>query len=393
MPELKLMEEVMRESAGYMSNRDRGLRFPLEKLTEVSDLVFNGIYQGRVMAPHVREFMLREALTTSDFPYLFGDVLDRQVLAAYKGVDPVWKAFVRMGTVPRIFPQIGGYRFAMTGGDQHLEEVPEKSEYFASDRNETRYPCYVKKYGRQFDISWEAMINDDLGALKDTPTRFAMAAVRTEHRLVTGTYAHDSGGGATHAASGQLFSTAAGEVNESAALLTINNLEAAVAAMQAFLDANGEPIMNRPKFLVVPPGLEFTARQILTSAVKMWLAPDTLPAAVTPYPMTNVISQYGLTLVVDPYLPVMDPTAANGLTAWYLFAAPVDIAAMECDYLVGHERPEICMKASDKVDIGGGAIGAMAGDFATDNVFYRVREIFGCNKLDWRAVYMGGHTA
>ncbi|MCJ7829157.1 MAG: Mu-like prophage major head subunit gpT family protein [Dehalococcoidia bacterium] len=354
------------------------------QIKEVLDLLSN----AKGLPRHRHEYLLREALTTSDFPYLFGDVLDRQVLASYKAVDPVWKAIVRMGTVPRIYPQVGGYRFAITGGDQHLELVAEKGEYLASERDETRYSCYVRKYGRQFDISWEALINDDLGALKDTPERFARAAIRTEHRLVTGTFAGDEG---THAAGNLYDDATAGEINASVNLLTIANLENALEAMAAFTDANGEPIMNRAKFLVVPPSLEMTARQILTSAVKMWTSGT--GATPTAFPMTNVVSQMGLTLIVDPYLPVMDPVAANGLTAWYLFADPADIAAMECDYLVGHERPEICMKASDKVSLGGGEVGPMTGDFGTDNVFYRVRDIFGCNKLDWRATYLGGHAA
>jgi len=353
------------------------------QLKEVIDLLSN----AKGLPRHRHEYLLREALTTSDFPYLFGDVLDRQVLASYKAVDPVWKAFVRMGTVPRIYPQVGGYRFAITGGDQHLELVAEKGEYLASERDETRYSCYVKKYGRQFDISWEALINDDLGALKDTPERFARAAVRTEHRLVTGTYANNATAGA-HGAF--LYSIFAGEINADNSLLTIANLENALEAMAAFTDANGEPIMNRAKFLVVPPGLEMTARQILTSATKMWVELGGAGGPL-PYPTANVVSQMGLTLIVDPYLPVMDAT--NGLTGWYLFADPADIAAMECDYLVGHERPEICMKSSDKVSLGGGEVGPMTGDFGTDNVFYRVRDIFGCNKLDWRATYMGGYVA
>ena len=382
---MKLMEDWAGYTALSEIRRPEGYEM---RLKDTVDLLTN----AKGLAPHRHQFMLREALTTSDFPYLFGDVLDRQVLASYKAVDPVWKAFVRSSTVPRIYPQVGGYRFAMTGGDQFLAAVGEKGEYLASDRDETRYSVYVRKYGRQFDISWEALINDDMGALKDTPERFARAAVRTEHRLVTGLFAHDSGGAATHAASGQLFSTAAGETNEIAALLTIANLENAVEAMAAFLDVNGEPIMNRAKYLVVPPSLEMTARQILTSATKMWVELGGAGGPL-PYPTANVISQYGLTLVVDPYLPVMDPVAANGLTAWYLFADPRDIAAIEVDYLVGHERPEICMKASDKVSISGGSISPMDGDFATDNVFYRVRDVFGANRLDWRACYMGGHSA
>ena len=48
------------------------------------------------------------------------------------------------------------------------------------------------------------------------------------------------------------------------------------------------------------------------------------------------------------------------------------------------------MKASDKVTLGGGAINPLSGDFASDNVFYRVRHVFGVTKLDWRATYGGG---
>jgi len=370
MPELmKLMEDWKGYQSFSETNKPEGYEL---KLKETIDLLTN----AKGLPQHRHEYLLREALTTSDFPYLFGDVLDRQVLAAYKAVDPVWKSFVRMGTVPRIYPQVGGYRFGVTGGDQHLDEVAEKGEYLASDRNETRYPVSVKKYGRQFDISWEALINDDLGALKDTPERFARAAVRTEHRVVSSLYCGDCLAGTG------LYTAAQGNVG--ALPLTIANLENTVEAMAAFLDVNGEPIMNRAKYLVVGPGLEFTARQILTSAVKQWVATTNVPATAVPFPTTNVVSQYGLQLVIDPYIPIF---CTGNVLSWFLFADPRDIAAMECDYLAGHERPEICMKASDKVSIGGGSIGAMDGDFATDNVFYRVRDVFGCNRLEYRATY------
>jgi len=374
--------ETMKEAQAYFSTRERGIVHTEEQLKETLELLTN----AKRLPPHRHEYLMKEALTTSDFPYLFGDVLDRSVLAAWKAVDPVWKVFVRHATVPRIYPQIGARRFAITGGDQHLDEVPEKGEYQASETDEHLDNIYVRKYGRQFDISWEAFVNDDIGALNDTAERFARAAVRTEHRLVTGTYAGDIG---THAG-GNLYQNA---INEDVLALTIGNLETCVERMRAFTDLNGEPILNRPKFLVVGPALEFTARQILTSTTKMWLSDtdDVTPPAA--YPMTNVISQYGLVLVVDDYLPVLDASYPG---SWYLFSDPNDIAAMEFDRLRGHETPEICMKASDKVSIGGGAITPFSGDFATDNVFYRVRDVCGCNKLvtggGWCGTYCNQHA-
>jgi len=363
---MKLMEDW----SGFVALNDvsRGEGYE-QKLKGVVDLLSNAAN----LPAHKHEYLLREALTTSDFPLLFGDVLDRQVLASYKAVEPVWKQFTKMSTV-RDFKVSD--RYAITGGDDVLARVYEKGEYLASDRAEARYQLSVGKYGRQFDISWETLINDDLGALKDTPERFARAAVRTEHDLVTSTYA---GAGALYAA---------GNPNTTAAALTIASLEAGVASMAARVDAAGNPIMVRAKYLVVPPVLEYTARQILTSTQKMWTQTTALAAPVA-WPTANVISQYGLQLVVDPYLAIY-ANAAEQATQWYLFADPKDIAALEFAHLKGHERPEICMKSSDKVTVGGGAIGPMSGDFATDNVFYRVRMVFGGTTLDWRATYLGG---
>lgn len=379
---LELFEETLQQSAGWMSNRERGRRFTDQQLLSVQELVYNGRYQGRNLLSHERTYLLQEALTTSDFPLMFGDVLQRQMLANYKAVDPVWKAFTKLSTNNDFKPS---YRFAIAGGDDALVEVSEKGEYLASPRTETKYTLTVKKYGKQFDISWEAIVNDDLGALQDTPQRFAMASIRMEHRRVTNLYADDDG---THAG-GELYEKAAGvNTNGSTALLTIANLEAGLEAMAGFVDANGEPIVNRAKFLVVPPALEMTGRQILTSATKMWVELGGAGGPL-PYPTTNVVAQMGLTLVIDPYLPIMDTT--NGNTAWYLFADPNDIAVLEAAHLRGHENPEIVMKASDKVALGGGApLNPMSGDFATDNVFYRVRQVFGETKLDWRGTYAGG---
>ncbi|MBT9131136.1 MAG: hypothetical protein DDT41_01438 [candidate division WS2 bacterium] len=347
------------------------------KLKEAVDLLSN----AKGMPQHRHEYLLREALTTSDFPFLFGDVLDRQVLATYKAIEPEWKKYMKISTVNRLFPHIGGRRFAIANTGMVLDEVAEKGEYRQIAIIETPYNVFARKYGNRIDISWEAMLADDLGALKNTPAEMAWLAANTEHFLAVSSYAGDLG---THAA-GNLYQTG---VNSAALPLTIANLETAVAAMQAFRHPSGQPMRNRPKYLVVSDGgLEFTARQILTSATKMWVQRGATDAAALPFPTANVIAQYGLELVVDPWLSIVAGGAGHTRRSWYLFADPTLIAAIECDYLKGHERPEICMKAGDKVSIGGGDISPMAGDFESDNILYRVRQCFGANKMDWRATY------
>lgn len=373
MPEIELAE-MMKDWDSYVpvAGRGRGATYE-RRLAETIDLITN----ARGVPAHRHEYEMREALTTSDFPLLFGDVLDRQVLASYKAADPVWKLFTKLST-NRDFR--ASDRYAISGGDDALEEVTEKGEYQASPRTEAKYSLTLKKYGRQFDISWEALINDDLGALKDTPERFAKAAIRREHRLVTALYAHN------------VTLATAGRGNLSTNLLTIANLETALEWYGARTDANGEAIPTVPKFLVVPPALEMTARQILTSASKMWLQRGDTDNNPLPFPTNNVVSQMGLILVVDPYLPIIDTTTLTSATGWYLFTDPSELTVIEAAHLRGHERPEIVMKASDKVMVGGGVVSPMDGDFATDNVFYRVRLPFGGTTLDWRGFYFGGHS-
>ncbi len=377
MPQEQLFEETLRESAGWMSNQERGAPFPLARITEVNDLIYNGSYRGRSLQPHEREYLIREALTTSDFPLLFGDVLQRQMLANYAVAPAVWKAFTKLSTNKDFR---ASSRFAIAGGDDALDLVAEKGEYLASPRTETRYQLTVQKYGRQFDISWESLINDDLGALGDTPARFAAASTRMEHRVVSALYTHN------------VVLATAGRGNLSINPLTIANLETGIEWFGARTDANGEAIPTRPKYLVVPPALEMTARQILSSATKMWV--EGTGANPTVWPTTNVIPEMGLQLIIDPYITILDVAAGNPLSAvgaWYLFTDPRELAVLEAAHLTGHENPEIAMKASDKVTVGGGPINALSGDFATDNVFYRVRQVFGAITLDWRGFYFGGH--
>ncbi len=375
MPELmEVLKEMEKGWEGYhvLSEVRRPEGYEM-RLAETINLINN----TKGLPQHRWEYLMREALTTSDFPLLFGDTLDRQLLANYKAAPAVWKAFTKMST-NRDFKVAD--RFKINGGDNYLDEVGEKGEYLASPRTEIQYTLQLKKYGRQFDISWESIINDDLGALKDTPERFAMAAVRTEHRIVAALYVHN------------VVLATAGRGNLVVNPLTIANLETGIEWFGARTDANGESIPTRPKYLVVPPALEMTARQIMTSSMKMWV--EGTGANPTVWPTTNIIPEMGLQLVIDPYITILGVAAGEPLSAvgsWYLFTDPRELAVLEAAHLRGHERPEIAMKASDKVTVGGASINPMAGDFATDNIFYRVRLPFGGTTLDWRGFYFGGH--
>ncbi|MBU1067107.1 Mu-like prophage major head subunit gpT family protein [Patescibacteria group bacterium] len=333
------------------------------------------------MPPHRWEYMMKEAITTSDFPYLFGQVIDRQMLAAYKAWVHDWQSYTKMGTAM----DFNTWRSHKTwGNDENLPLVGEKGEYLVAPVGEGRYTGRVYKRGRQFDISWEAIVNDALNAFGDIQQRFARAAIRTEARFATSLYSSAAGPNVLLYGAPIVDVDGANVTNVGVLPLTIANLEATMQLMALQVDTNGEPISIQGMHLVVPPSLEFQARAILTSVLKQWT--EVGAGGGIPVPTVNVIPQMGLRLHVDPFLPVVDATATDD-TTWYLFADPSQGAAIEFRYLRGHETPEICMKASDKVTVAGGAISPFSGDFATDNIFYRVRIVIGGTQLDPRFTY------
>lgn len=346
------------------------------------DLIFN---RDR-MPPHRHRYLLTEAITTADFPVLFGGVLDRQMLALYQAAPSPWRSYVPTGTLP-------DFRVAtlhkVQGNQQILPRVREKEEYAITPMVEASYNRQLFKRGRKFDISWEAIINDAFGAFDDIAQRFANAAVYTEATAASMVYSSAAGPNAA------LFGAPIADVdgqnvtNAGVLGLTIANLEITMNLMAMQTDVQGRPLGIRGVHLVVPPALEWTARAILSSAYKQHVDPEgaanAVASAFIPLPTANVAPQMGLQLHVDPLLPVIDGVAPN--TTWYLFADQAQGKFGQVDFLRGHESPEICMKASNKVTLTGGPIGPFEGDFDTDDILWRVRHCLGETQLDPRYAY------
>lgn len=347
-------------------------------LARTLDLITNA--SGMSSIRH--RYLLEEAITTSDFPTLFGGVLDRQMLALYKQALPAWRAYIPTGT-------LADFRVAelhkVSGNEQLLPIVKEKEEYPITPMATGHYHRQLFKRGRKFDISWESLINDSMGAFADMATRFANAALYTEAWLASSIYV-DATGPAVGLFGAPIVDPADGQAitNLGVLPLTIANLQTTLQLIALQTDIQGRPLGIRGTHLVVPPQLEFTARAILTSALVQWT--EVGAGAGIPVPTTNILPQLGIQLHVDPLLPVIDATATDD-TTWYVFADRSQGKFGQMEYLRGHETPEICMKASNKVTMGGQLIDPMGGDFDSDDVLYRVRMVGGSEPLDPRYCY------
>lgn len=326
-----------------------------------------------VVAGKKPAYLLREAMTTSDFPLLFGDVIDRQLLANYREWPSSWQTYCARKTVPD-FREVD--RFAITGGEAVLAGVPEMGPYPEAHLDEVRYHYHVGKYGRKLPISWEAIINDDLQALQDVPERFGRAARRTEDRFATVLHVDANGPHAGVYTNGNLnrIAVAAGGLSNNPAL-SIVGLQAGFYQIGKMLDADGEPIVIDAVILEVPPALEVTARNIL-NATQLWLNQNLAAGTATQDLVTENWMKNRTTLVVNPYIPLI-ATVANGNTSWFLHAAPTNgNPAFEMGFLRGHTEPEVFIKEPNARRVGGG-VNPLDGDFDSDSVEYKVRHVMG----------------
>lgn len=326
--------------------------------------------------------IFREGMTTSDFPYLTGDVLDRMMLARYREFPQGWRSYAKVVSSLRDFRAVR--RLAMDGAEGQWDDIPEQAEVGYADLDEANYTYAPKKYGKAVKLSFEALMNDDLGAFDDIPNRLGRGGARTVGKFVTGLYVDASG---PHAS---LYSGGNANIVTGNPVLAVSALNTAWGILRNMVDADGEPIMVESAVLVVPPSLEVTAMNII-NAIQVFMT-NTGGASGQELQVNNWIGG-SLSLVVDPYIPIV-ASSANGATSWFLFASPsVGRPALEVGFVSGFAEPVLYQKQANTMRIGGG-VDQMAGDFGTMSQEYKGVLAFGGTRLDVKAtVASNGSTS
>lgn len=319
-----------------------------------------------------------EAMSTSDFPLLFGDVIDRAMVMAYREYPSAIEQVVRTTTV-RDFRDVK--RFALDGAEGELEKVGQLEEYPAAALDEQRDTYSVAKFGRRIPLAWETLVNDDLDAFRDMPARLGRAARRTEQRFISSLIWDANGPHASLYTSGHtnIINTTNGASDDNTPF-SIAGLQDGLLVLASQTDTDGEPIYFETVYLVVPPALEIPARNVLNGTeLRVTVAGGATGQEVQ---VANWMRNR-VQLVVDPYAPLIITTGTRGNTSWALFGAPGDgRPAIEFARLRGHEEPEIWVKSPNAMRAGGGEVGPDQGDFDNDGIQYRVRKVHGGAQLN-----------
>lgn len=320
---------------------------------------------------------LEEAMSTSDFPLHLTAAFERQSLAEYQDIPTSWTAFVDRDTV-RDFRKRSFLEF--TGGKVGLDRIREGGEYPARTVKESPWDIQVGKYGARFQLTWETLRNDDLGAFRSLPNRLAVAARETEDMSAAALLVSATGGSGGGGRVNPWFSAEHGNPVDNKAL-TADTLEAAITRLRTKKDGDGRPVVTAAGLtLVVPPALEMTARRIL-NATELRREVDGV-TVIEPNYMRGTVN-----LVVDPWLDVVW-TGAGVHRTWFLVPTPGQSRrALVLGFLTGHEQPELRVKSDQGRRVGGGDIPVEDGSFDDDTHQIRARHVLGAAHMDPVATY------
>jgi len=268
-----------------------------------------------------RDNWLAGSFSTMDLSVIISGGLEKMLMDAFQqapnSIRTIAKrvplANFRTSTMARLNPMGGIEKVGQDGELKHLS----LEESTATIRLDT--------YGAMIGLTRQAMINDDLGAFNQLPQDFANLASRK---------IADVGWTLILSNPSTFFGTDnANLLSGGSSPLSVTSLAAAITLLRQQIDANGSPIDIEPRFLVVPPELEFTARQIIVSTQ---FARDT--SLADNLPMASGIAP-NLQLVVEPRISAAAFTGSSE-TQWYVLPAPVN-AAIALGLLNSREQPVI----------------------------------------------------
>lgn len=279
-------------------------------------------YTGRTFRTGDLQPILQAAFSTISLPGILGATANKFLLAGFESVESTWRSVASRRNV-KDFKTLTNYR--LSGGFDY-DEVGPDGELKHATVSEDSYTNQAKTYGKMYSITRTDIINDDLGALTVIPRRIGRGGALKLNTVFWTAFLND----ATFFKTANInYASGAGTALSSAALT------AALLGFRKQTDPDGKPLALTPRILLVPPELEITADELMTSTQV-----NTGGAATsTKVPNRNVwASKFQVAMASH-----LSNSAISGysLTAWYLLADPSDLSTVEVVFLNGVETPTV----------------------------------------------------
>lgn len=306
------------------------------------------------------EEIAKRAITqsTGDFPNLLGQVIHLVKENAYEEIGNVWPLLAKVGSVG----DFRDHKDVRSWGLDNLPKVGETEEYkniplVDGDGEAVR----VFKYGAIINLSWEAIVNDNLGAFTDLASRLVQSYERTKEDVFFDLVNFASGAGPNLADGNALFSAAHNNIINPAVAYGNVSLEA-MRLKLAFQKDGGGRLIN------------FQAHTLLTNTVnelvaKQYNEEKFIVDVANGKNINTSNTSRGLVqrIVTSPRL--------LSTTASYMLANPQTAPVWKMHFLDGQQQAKI-----ERYE-----------EFRTDGVNWKVRGVFGANAVSHRpGVYNPG---
>ena len=264
---------------------------------------------------------------TAAFPSILDNAINKAYVEGHKNVAVTFDQWTKKGSLKDFKTHDNNY---LAGPAGEFLEVPEggelKHDVFGDEKLPTRK---LKTYGRQFTLTRQAFINDDIDLITRVPAKYAASARKTINKqvyqvLVNNPAIYDGTA---------LFSKAHGNLVTTGTGITQASMQAMIMALQSQTDQFGEAIIIRPATLIVPAGMAFDIYTLFNSPT---INTEGNTQAVNPlYRYANQIQ-----VIEDPTINVLCGGFGN-VMPWWLVGAKDDTDFIEVDYLNGQEIPTI----------------------------------------------------
>lgn len=262
---------------------------------------------------------------TAAFPAILDTAINKAYVEGHRTAAVTFDKWTKKGTLKDFKTHDNNY---LAGPAGEFLEVPEGGELKHDTPSDEKKPTRkLKTYGRQFTMTRQAFINDDIDFLSKIPAKYATAARKTQNKqvyqiLINNPVIYDGT---------KLFTSAHKNVLASGTGITADAVQKMFLALQMQTDEFGDAVIIRPTYFVVPVGYSFAVYEIFNSAT---INTSSNTQAANPLYRYREI----LEVVEDPTLNVL---AGTNAIPWFVVGDKSDTDSIEVDYLNGNEIPTI----------------------------------------------------
>lgn len=263
---------------------------------------------------------------TAAFPAILDNAINKSYVEGHRTAAVTFDRWTKKGSLKDFKIHDNNY---LAGPIGDFLEVPEGGELKNDKPTDAKLPTRrIHTYGKQFTLSRQAFINDDIDLVTRIPARYAAAARRT---INTQCYQILMNNPAIYDGK-KLFAQDHRNLLKTGTGITKAAVQSMILTLTTQKDEFGQPIIIRPGAFIVPMGLSFDMYTLFNSPT---INTEGNTQAVNP------LYQYrNMEVIEDPTINTLAGGFGN-VMPWFMTANTADTAFIEVDYLNGQEIPTI----------------------------------------------------